>query len=131
VNDLAQLLGEANLQRLADVAGGTRLSVPLHAGKPPNGGRDGYARLSRLVGADLAVLLIFHFGDSTLYVPRLESGHAVDPKEVARLTRRGLKARDIARVLCCSERTVYKHRARTRTGSIPKPRKTKERSRST
>lgn len=124
MTDLVATLGRDNVQRLADVAGGTRLSIPLHLGKPPNGGRNGFARLSALVGAELATLLIFHFADSALYVPRLERSGPVDPKAVARLAKRH-NVPEIARRLRCSERAVFKHLARTRTGSLRKTSRTK------
>lgn len=123
MSDLLNLLGKANVEHLADVVGGRRLRIPKHPGKPPNGGRDGLKRLTLLVGDELALLLIFHFGDSTIYVPRPKRAEPVDPKAVARLTRRGLSVPEIVVVLGCAERTVFKHRARTRTGSHPKTRK--------
>ena len=113
MTDLATILGPDRLKVLAIAAGGTRLFVPKHYGKPPGGGRDTSKRLAALVGEDIALLLVFHFGDSTIYVPTGRTGQ-VDPKAIKRLTRKGLSARAIATLVGCSERSVEKHRAKLR-----------------
>lgn len=116
MTNLGTLIGSDNLERLQRVAGGTRLHIPLNMGPPPTGGRNGFARLSDLVGAELAALLVFHFADSRIYVPVATRSGPVDPKAVARLDRRGLKLREIVRLVGCSEGTVLKHRKQTRAG---------------
>jgi hypothetical protein len=114
MSDLVTLLGEDNLDRLASAAGGTKLFVPKHYGKPPGGGRDTSERLIKLVGPELAILLVFHFGDSSIYVPRRKPSTPVDARRLKRLERQGLSARAIALLIGCSERTVEKHRQRSR-----------------
>jgi DNA-binding NarL/FixJ family response regulator len=97
-------LGHENAQRLADVAGGTRLSVPAQLA---NG-----ARLRLLLGNDLATLVILHFGGlGRVYVPTMKLSPKVDARTVRRLSKRGWSASRIARELGCSERTVHTHRA--------------------
>lgn len=123
MSDLVALLGEDNLDLLASAAGGTKLFVPKHYGKPPGGGRDTSERLIRLVGPELAILLVFHFGDSSIYVPTRRASARVDVRRLRRLERQGLSARAIALLLGCSERTVEKHRQRSRTTLLTKTRK--------
>lgn len=108
-------LGPDNAARLSRIAGGTRLHVPSRVEAPSTGGRDGFKRLERLLGYDLAVLVVLHFGDSRLYVPRADRSDPVDVKTVARLTRRGLSASKIAKKLKCSDRTVHAKRAQALT----------------
>jgi len=123
MSKLVRILGQENVERLAEAAGGTRLFIPKHYGKPPGGGRDTAARLVDLVGESLAILLVFHFGDSTIYVPTLAKAEPVDVKRLKRLERKGLSAPEIARLLRCSERTVEKHRARSRKSELRKGKK--------
>lgn len=113
MSDLLEILGQQNLDRLSRAVGGTPLSIPRHFGTPPNGGRDTSIRLIRLVGPDLALLLVLHFADSTIYVPRPANAPTADPKVLKRLAaKRALSARVIALKLGCSTRTVEKARAR-------------------
>jgi hypothetical protein len=121
--DLPTLLGEDVLDRLASIAGGTKLFIPKHYGKPPGGGRDTSERLIKLVGPELAILLVFHFGDSSIYIPSRRASTRVDARRLRRLERQGLSARAIAIILGCSERTIVKHRQRGRTTSAIKTRK--------
>jgi len=114
MSDLVALLGRDNVDRLAKAAGGTRVFVPKHFGKPPGGGRDSSARLTALFGESLAVLLVFHFGDSTIYVPRDGPPKPINRRRLKRLDRQGLPAKTIARLMQCSERTVERHRARNK-----------------
>jgi AraC-like DNA-binding protein len=67
-------------------------------------------RLTRLLGRDLAVLVVLHFGGERIYVPRLDVGTVVDVAKVAALTRKGLSLSEIATRLNCSERTVSRKR---------------------
>lgn len=118
MSDLASILGTENLDRLSAAAGGTRLYVPKHFGKPPNGGRDTSERLVKLVGPDLGLLLVFHFGDSVIYVPLPRQGGPVDRRKLKRLARRhNLTNKQIARRVGCSIRTVEKLRAAIRASS--------------
>ncbi len=117
MTDLVALLGQANVDRLCEAVGGTRLFVPRHYGKPPTGGRDTSERLVALVGEPLAILLVFHFGDSRIYVPKGSTDGPVDVGKLKRLSRR-MSQRQVARRLGCSERTVEKHRAKARTKSL-------------
>lgn len=108
---LDELLGPENARRLSEVAGGTRLCIPKHIGKPPRGGRTP-TKLEILVGPELAALLVFHFGDSCIYVPMNGAARPVDRRKAAALIRKGLSAPAIALKLGCSTRTIEKHRAR-------------------
>jgi hypothetical protein len=113
MSDLLRLLGQENLDRMSEVAGGTRLFVPRHYGKTPGGGRDSSERLNRLFGESLAILLVFHFGDSEIYVPLPKERNPVDRRRLNRLARnRRLSANSIARMVGCTRRTVEKVRAR-------------------
>lgn len=112
-------LGRENAAKLSRIAGGTRLHVPGQLATPATGGRNGFERLTRLVGPDLAVLLVLHFGDSRLYVPTSRTGRPVDAKVVARLSRKGWSASRIARKLGCSDRTVHAKREAARTTKEP------------
>lgn len=117
MSDLVRLLGRDNVEILSRAAGGQRLVIPKHYGKPPGGGHDSSKRLKALVGEPLAILLVFHFGDSVIYVP---TGRAskwphpvpIDKKQLRLLKRRGLSVRAIAAELGCTVRTVEKHEAR-------------------
>ncbi len=112
---LLDTIGAENLARLSEAAGGVRLYVPKHFGKPPNGGRDSSERLIALVGPDLGLLLVFHYADSVIYVPLPGRTEPIDVGKLKRLARRkDLSNRRIARLIGCTERTVEKHRARTR-----------------
>lgn len=123
MTDLVALLGRENVERLADVAGGTRLFIPRNYGKPPRGGRDTTERLNGLVGPELAILLVFHFGGEAIYVPRLKPADPIDPAKLKRLERKGLSAREVALQLGCCARTVEKHRQKTRLNGKPKQRR--------
>lgn len=101
---IAARLGVENAERLASIAGGTRLHVP---GILANAGR-----LKLRLGDDLAILVVLHFGDSRLYVPLSLTGRGatarkVDARTVLRLTRKGWSASRIARKIGCSDRTVH------------------------
>lgn len=99
-------LGDVDAARLSEIVGGSRLHVP---GQLKNA-----ARLKRLLGDDLAIRVVLHFGDSRMYVPKPQRANPVDVKAVARLTNRGLNARDIAAKLGCCDRTVHAKRALAR-----------------
>lgn len=116
---LARILGPENLARLSAACGGTRLYVPKYYGTPPKhignngGGRDTSKRLARLVGPDLGLLLVLHFGDSVIYVPKRRDAPTVDRRKLKRLARNpNLSATTIARRLGCTTRTVEKARAK-------------------
>lgn len=100
-------LGQHDAERLAAIVGGTRLHVP---GDPRNRGR-----LASLLGDDLALLVIFHFGDSRFYVPTLAKTQGIDLRKLKRLANRGWSSARIARELKCSERTVDAKRAQFRS----------------
>lgn len=107
---IVQRLGAEKAAELSRIAGGTRLHVPSRITAPCTGGRDGFKRLEKLLGYDLAVLVVLHFGDSRPYIPRIARSGPVDARTVAKLTRRGLSAPDIAKRLRCSDRTVFAKR---------------------
>lgn len=117
MSNLISLLGRENLDRLSRVAGGTVLCVPKYYGKPPRGGRDSSDRLKRLVGEPLAILLVFHFADSRIYVPKPRDAEPVDHRKLKRLARTNLSAREIATRLggSATSRQVEKLRNRERT----------------
>lgn len=126
MNDLAAILGAENAKRLIEVAGGTRLSIPQHLGRPPReagnngGGHDTAKRLIDLFGEPLAILLVFHFGGrDRIYVPKASGPIRVDVGKLKRLSRT-MSARQVARRLNCSVRTVEKHRAKLRNAKTLK-----------
>lgn len=106
---LARRLGPERAAVVIEAAGGQRLAIPatLEENAAPRS-------LERLLGRELAVALVLHFGGSTVYVPnRALAGGArrVKLSSVVRMTRNGRSARYIAGRLGCSERTVYARRA--------------------
>lgn len=105
---LAARLGPERAAIVIEAAGGQRLAIPasLEANSAPRS-------LERLLGRELAVALVLHFGGSTVYVPNGRGTGAARVKlsRVVRLTRNGRSAREIAAHLGCSERTVYARRA--------------------
>jgi hypothetical protein len=110
-SELTARLGPENAAKLSAAAGGTKLWVP---GNLANAGR-----LRGLLGDDLAVLLVLHFGGARVSVPlstngRGAQGKRVDPKRVKRLIGRGWSDDRIARHLGCSGKTVFNHRAKLR-----------------
>jgi hypothetical protein len=115
---IVRRLGPEAAAKLSAIAGGTRLHVPSRVTPPPTGGRDGFKRLAKLLGHDLAVLVVLHFGDSRIYVPRSTPPKPVDAKAVARLTKRGWSAARIARKLNCSDRTVHAKRAQSSSDAL-------------
>lgn len=104
---IVERLGADNAKRLSSIVGGTRLSVP---GLLANADR-----LKRLVGDDLAVLLVLHFGDSRFYVPTGGPRAPVETAKVKRLSAKGHSSARIARALGCSERTVDAKLAKLRS----------------
>jgi hypothetical protein len=112
MSELRRLLGPVQFNRLCDLAGGTRVHVPKHYGKPPSGGRDTSVRLKRLFGEPLAILLVFHFGDSVVHVPKRRGNIPFDRAKLKRLARTNLSANRIARKVGCDRRTVEKTRSR-------------------
>lgn len=105
-------LGQDDADRLSQIAGGSRLHVP---GQLRNADR-----LKRLLGDELAIRVVLHFGDSRMYVPKPRRSDPVDVKAVARLTNRGLNARAIADKLGCCDRTVHAKRALARERGLIK-----------
>jgi hypothetical protein len=113
MSELRRRLGPLMFDRLCQVAGGTRVVVPKHYGKPPNGGRDTTRRLKRIFGESLAILLVFHFGDSRLNVPKYRGSKPLNHAKLKRLARqRHLSAMTVARKAGCDYRTVEKLRSR-------------------
>jgi hypothetical protein len=117
MRELREKLGEEQFANLVRIAGGTRIRIPKHYGKPPTGGRDTSVRLDRLFGPSLALLLVFHFGDSEIVVPtgRHRWQQPVNVRKLKRLVKRSdLSSNVIARKTGCSRRTVERHRKRIR-----------------
>lgn len=106
---IAERLGHEHAARLSEIAGGTRLHVPRDL--------DNATRLKALLGDELAVLVVLHFGDSRLYVPVATRSGPVDVRKIKKLAARGWSSARIARELRCSENTVDKKRAKLRTRS--------------
>jgi hypothetical protein len=104
MSELRRLLGPEAFDNLREVAGGTRIRIPKHYGRPPGGGWDSSRSLNRLVGESLALLLVFHFGGSVINVPK------------ASIVNRPLSANRIARLAGCDRRTVEKYRQRNSLG---------------
>lgn len=111
---LSDRLGAEQLAKLSTIAGGTRLHVPSTIAPPVTGGSHGFARLSALVGERLATLLVLHFADSRIYVPRGKRSAQVDARKVAKLDAKGWSAPRIARQLGCSNRSIYAARSRNK-----------------
>jgi hypothetical protein len=116
MSELRRLLGPVMFRRLCELAGGTRVRVPKHFGKPPTGGRDTAPGLTAKFGEPLALLLVFHFGDSSIHVPKPQGSERYsDRGKLKRLANRpGMSANDIARKLGCDRRTVETYRSRNR-----------------
>lgn len=115
-------IGPEHAEQLSRIVGGTRLHVP--------GNLANASRLKALLGDDLAILVILHFGDSRLSVPlttqgRGAQGRPVDIRKVKRLVSRGWSSSRIARHLGCSERSVEAKRAKLREPSTPNGRNPK------
>jgi hypothetical protein len=100
-------LGADDAARLSAIVGGTRLHVP---GRLANADR-----LKRLLGEDLAIRVVLHFGDSRFYVPVAVRSPSVDLRKLKRLIAQNLSSARIARKLGCSERTVDAKRAQLRS----------------
>lgn len=113
MSQLVERLGQDDVNLLAEILGGTQVAVPVSlTGSAFNAGT-----LRQRVGDRLFALLVFHFGGTRIYVPqstRRTGQDPVDPKRIARLTKRGWSATRIARKLGCSERTVKAWRAKAR-----------------
>lgn len=103
---LQQELGAAYASMVMEIAGGERLSVPLHF--------DNARSLRCRFGDVVAELLVDRFADSRFYVPRPEVSPPIDPMRVAELDDGKRTATDIARELRCSTRVIHKARARNR-----------------
>jgi hypothetical protein len=100
---IADRLGAEHAARLSAIVGGTRLHVP--------GNLDNAGRLRRLLGDELATLVVLHFGDSRFYVPRAAPSAEVDLDLVEGLAALHWSSARIARKLGCSERVVDRKRA--------------------
>lgn len=107
-NLLTMRLGAERAAQLAAILGGTRVRVPANLSHPANNAGTLRAR----VGEDLFVLLVLHFGDSTIYVPNGKPSRPVDPRKAKRLVNRGWSTPRIARELGCSHRWVERFRAK-------------------
>lgn len=113
--ELVERLGEDNAGKVIAALGGTRILVPdkLEHGDAPK-------RLELLVGRELAILLVLHFGGTWVYVPRLAPAGRLSLSRVVRMTRAGKSANSIARASGCSDRAVYLRRAEARArGLLP------------
>lgn len=117
MTNLRHLIGDDHFATLTAKLGGRTIAVPSFLGRRPHGGKFAGEPLIRDVGEPLAVLLSFHFGGSTLYVPKPKD----QPANLAllkRLIRRpNMTARAIASRTGCTIRTVEKHRAKVRAQS--------------
>lgn len=107
---LAEHVGADAARALAGIYGGTRLYVP-HAPRP--------GPLLDLLGVLLLARLTYAFGGETLDVPSLPTvSPAERARRVATLSGEGRSAREIARTLGCSMRTVRRHRRMARAGNV-------------
>lgn len=106
---LADRLGAERAAAVIDAAGGARLTIPADLDHYRETGA-----LERLVGRELAVLLVLHFGGSTIYVPTGGGKRYTRLADIVRMTAEGMSARQIARQIGCSDRTVYARRAAAR-----------------
>lgn len=124
MNPVAAALGARAVLELAELVGGRTLRIPSMANDAS--ATAARARLVRLVGAQHAENLITHFARSRVYFPRGPSPHnsranPIDHRTVARLTKRGRTASQIADSLGCSERTVFAKRAKVRASQRKRP----------
>ena len=112
---LVDRLGADRAALVIERAGGRRLVLPADLSHYRT-----TDRLKRLVGTQLATLLVLHFGGQSIYVPRGGKGGTAKLATVVRLTNEGKSASNIARKLGCSDRTVYARRAKARElGLLP------------
>lgn len=119
MNLLEARLGEPRAGLVIERAGGHRLVIPAQL-------RDNereVSALEKLLGRELAIILVIHFGGETIYVPNKGTaggGRKVSLELVIEETVAGRSAREIARLAGCSDRTVHARRAEARAaGRLP------------
>jgi hypothetical protein len=104
LDEIAQACGAEFADALRRHFGGGNIYVPCTP-------RPGSAQVAAL-GLDATARLCRALGPGKLYVPLPGLAGSALGAEVARLSSRGLSAREIGRRLACSERTVYRWLAR-------------------
>jgi hypothetical protein len=108
---IVKRLGHEQAAALSAIVGGTKIDVPGNL----TSSAFSVGRLRKRLGDGLFALLVFHFGGTRIYVPQVDAGRArIDGAKVARLTQRGWSAARIARKIGCSDRAVYRSRAKAR-----------------
>lgn len=114
MNILVDRLGPDHAETIIARLGGCRITVPGDLKD------ERVTKLEAMFGRELAVLIVLHFGDRSLYIPHGDSRARVDMADVVRLTKARKSAATIARELSCSDRTVYTWRARAKKlGLLP------------
>ena len=111
LREIAEVIGVAAALRLAELRGGTRLSIP--------GRVTADCWLALAIGEDKARALSEHFTSGytaqTVEIPLGPTGARAElARRVGELLENGMSRAQIARQLRISERTVRRHRARTR-----------------
>lgn len=101
MTNLSARLGDEDAERIIQVAGGRRLSIPEGLEKYDT------RQIEKLFGRELSIKLILHFGGRTIYVPRNGMSKKVSLRRVVYWTKRDKSASWIAQRLGCSDRTVY------------------------
>jgi DNA-binding NarL/FixJ family response regulator len=111
-SQLAQVIGEENVELLVQALGGGRYSV---ANTPE--------RASRFAMLDAEVLarLCDAFGGTRIELPsgKGQNGREVSLARVVVLTAKGKSAKQIARILGCSPRTITKKRTMSKAAGVP------------
>lgn len=86
--------------------GGNRVYVPRLA--------ENMGPFEAVLGQKAAARLLEEAAGESFHIPKGRSTRPVSKVRVERLARQGLTAPEIARELGCSDRTVFRHRARGR-----------------
>lgn len=102
-SDLFGILGPTAASRLLESLGGAHIYFPVK----PN------ERLCKALGDELAALVSERLGGECIELPLPEASGLRE--RVVALHAAGMRARDIAFELGCTERTVYRTLARSRT----------------
>ena len=99
-DELAGLIGEEGLRRLATRRGGRRLYIPSKV-RPLHW-------LALLLGQDAADALAFRYGGDRIVIPELGLARATRNEEIRRCHAAGASAADVADRFGLSERQVWR-----------------------
>jgi len=123
-SQLEQVIGAEGVRILSEHFSGQRIYIPSTKAAAIH---RFVANYSPLIGADKAFQLVDQLGGFLLPIPTLQGAGGYHPRldvgEVMEFTRDGLSARQIAKIMKCEPRAVYRARRRAKNPDLVQKKK--------